>query len=89
MWRSDDFRDGISRRLHRQVGWLVALEVDIVGRAPELIDEIRTLGDQTARGGEVIVEPPRAPVVHAARGLRLGGRVKLEENMDILNVDQA
>jgi hypothetical protein len=45
----------VSRRLRRQVGWLVALGdgAVLVGRAPGLADEIRTLGDQTARGGEV------------------------------------
>ena len=42
-------------RLHRQVGRLLALEdaVDVAGRAPELVENIRPIGDQAA-GGDVI-----------------------------------
>ena len=45
------------RRLHRQVGRLLALEytVDVPGRAPILVDEIRSIGDQTAFSGETTV----------------------------------
>src|SRR5262249_31097008 len=37
-------------RLHRQIGWLLALQdaVDVTRRAPILIDEIRPVGDQAA-----------------------------------------
>ena len=37
----------LGRRLHRQVGGLLALEdaVDIAGRAPVLVDEIRPIAD--------------------------------------------
>ena len=45
----------LGRRLHRQVGRLLALEdaVDIAGRAPVLVDQVRPVGDQAAGGGEV------------------------------------
>ena len=44
----------LGRRLHRQVGRLLALEdaVDVAGRAPVLVDEIRPVGDQAAGGDE-------------------------------------
>ena len=40
----------LGRRLHRQVGRLLALEdaIDVAGRAPELIEKIRPIGDQAA-----------------------------------------
>ncbi len=39
-------------RLHRQIGWLLALEdaIDVAGRAPVLIDQISPIGDQAAAG---------------------------------------
>ena len=42
----------LGRRLHRQIGRLLALEdaIDIAGRAPVLIDEVRPVGDQAAGG---------------------------------------
>ena len=44
----------LGRRLHRQVGRLLALEdaVDVAGGAPVLVDVIRPIGDQAARGDE-------------------------------------
>ena len=41
----------LGRRLHRQVGRLLALEnaIDIAGRASVLVDRIRPIGDQAAR----------------------------------------
>ena len=44
----------LGRRLHRQVGRLLALEdaVDVAGRAPVLVDLIRPIGDQAAAGDE-------------------------------------
>ena len=44
----------LGRRLHRQVGRLLALEdaVDVAGRAPVLVDRIRPVGDQAAAGDE-------------------------------------
>ena len=44
----------LGRRLHRQVGRLLALEdaIDVAGRAPELVDPIRPVGDQAAVGDE-------------------------------------
>ena len=46
------------RRLHRQVGGLLALEdaIDVAGRAPVLVDEIRPVGDQAAGGDEDALE---------------------------------
>ena len=40
----------LGRRLHRQVGRLLALEdtIDIAGCLPVLVDPIRAVGDQTA-----------------------------------------
>src|SRR5262245_37055256 len=39
-------------RLHWQVGWLIALEdaIDVARRAPELVQEIRSIRDQTTAG---------------------------------------
>ena len=44
----------LGRRLHRQIGRLLALEdaVDVAGRAPVLVDVIRPIGDQAAGGDE-------------------------------------
>ena len=44
----------LGRRLHRQVGRLLALEdaIDIAGRAPVLVDQIRPVGDQATGGDE-------------------------------------
>ena len=40
----------LGRRLHRQVSRLLALEdaIDVIGRAPVLIGQIRPVGDQAA-----------------------------------------
>ena len=45
----------LGRRLHRQVGRLLALEdaIDVAGRASVLVDEIGPIGDQAAGGDEV------------------------------------
>ena len=47
----------LGRRLHRQVGGLLALEdaIDVAGRAPVLVDEIRPIGHQAAGGDEQAV----------------------------------
>ena len=53
----------LGRRLHRQVGRLLALEdaIDVAGRAPVLVDQIRPVGDQAAGGDERRVRSrPRA-----------------------------
>src|SRR5262245_47372975 len=41
-------------RLHRHVGWLLALEdtIDIAGRLPERVGDIRTIGDQATGSDE-------------------------------------
>ena len=51
----------LGRRLHRQVGRLLALEdaIDVAGRAPVLVDEIRPVGDQAAGGDEGTIEVDR------------------------------
>ena len=45
----------LGRRLHRQVGRLLAFEdaVDVARRSPKLIGRIRPVGDQAAAGDEV------------------------------------
>ena len=55
----------LGRRLHRQVGRLLALEdaVDVAGRAPVLVDEIRPIGDQAAAGDEEALEVDRGQFV--------------------------
>ena len=47
-----DHQLALGRHLHRKVGRLLALEdaIDIVGRAPEVVDLIRPIGDQAAAG---------------------------------------
>ena len=47
----------LGRRLHRQVGRLLAFEdaVDVAGRSPELVDPIGPIGDQAASGDEASV----------------------------------
>ena len=53
----------LGRRLHRQVGRLLALEdaVDVAGGAPVLVDEIGPIGDQAAGGDEeALGSRPRA-----------------------------
>ena len=44
----------LGRRLHRQVGRLLTLEdaIDVAGRAPVLVDEIGSIGDQAAGSDE-------------------------------------
>ena len=51
--------------LHRQVGRLLALEdaVDVAGRAPVLVDDIRPVGDQAAAGDEGAVGVDRGQLV--------------------------
>src|SRR5262249_52444081 len=46
---NDEFVPG--RRLHREIGWFLALEdaIDVAGGAPELIKEIGSITDQTAQ----------------------------------------
>ena len=45
----------LGRRLHRQVGRLLALEdaIDVAGRAPVLVDQVGPIGDQAAGCDEV------------------------------------
>ena len=55
----------LGRRLHRQVGRLLALEdaIDVAGRAPVLVDQIRPVGDQAAAGDEEAVGVDRGQLV--------------------------
>jgi len=48
--------------LHWKVGWLLALEntINVAGRAPVLVGEIRPIGDQAASGNEVACVVRRA-----------------------------
>src|SRR5262245_36313529 len=51
----------LGRCLHRKIGGLLALEnaIDVAGCAPELVGEIRPIGDQTAVSNEESVEVDR------------------------------
>ena len=55
----------LGRRLHRQVGRLLALEdaIDVAGGAPVLVDRIRPIGDQAAGGDEEAFEVDRGQLV--------------------------
>ena len=55
----------LGRRLHRKVGWFLALEdaVDVAGRAAVLFVQIRAIGDQAAEGDEVTFEVDRGHLV--------------------------
>jgi hypothetical protein len=52
-------------RLHRQVGWLLALEnaIDIAGGTPVLVGVISPIRDQAAGGDEVSVRIDRGQLV--------------------------
>ena len=55
----------LGRRLHRQVGGLLALEdaIDVSRRAPVLVDEIEPIGDQSAGCDKVPVGVDRGQLV--------------------------
>src|SRR5262249_53182383 len=57
-----DYQLVLGRCLHRQVGWPLAPEdaIDVAGCTPELIDEIRSIGNEAASGGEEARSRPRA-----------------------------
>src|SRR5262249_39216646 len=52
-----DHQVEFSRRLHRKVSRLLALEdaIDVTGRLPELVNEIGAVGEEAAGGGEEAV----------------------------------
>ena len=54
----------LDRRLHRQVGGLLAFEdaIDVAGRAPKLVDQVRPIGDQAA-GGDVVAGVDRGQMM--------------------------
>src|SRR5262245_1933706 len=60
----------LGRRLHRQVGWLLALEdaVDVAGCLAELIDEIRPIRHQTAGSDKEAVPIGRRQLVPRRKG---------------------
>src|SRR5262245_49450108 len=53
-----DHRFVPSRHLHWLVGWLLALEdaINVAGSVPELVDDIRPIGDHPASGNNVAFE---------------------------------
>src|SRR5215472_1993871 len=55
----------LGRRLYRKVGGFFTFEdaIDVASRTPELIDEIRSIRDQAAGGGEVAFEVDRGQFV--------------------------
>src|SRR5262245_48024600 len=57
-------------RLHRHIGWLLALEnaVDVACRTPEHVDPIRSVGEQPASGDKTAIEVDRGQLV--SRGQR-------------------
>src|SRR5262245_46753727 len=59
--REVDYKLILGRRLHRQVGRLLALEdaIDIAGCASELFDQIRPIRDEAAVGHRVALEIDR------------------------------
>ena len=61
----------LGRRLHRQVGRLLALEdaVDVAGRPPVLVDQIRPIGDQAAAGDEEADGVDRGQLCRAASAM--------------------
>src|SRR5262249_47523137 len=67
----------LGRRLHRQIGRLLALQdaVDVAGGAPELIDVIRPIGDQAAGVDEDTIVVDRGQLV-AGRQLYDQGAMK-------------
>ena len=44
----------LSRRLHREVGWLLAFKdtIDVAGCATHLVESVEPVGDQAPRGDE-------------------------------------
>ena len=61
----------LRRRLHRQVGGLLALEdaIDVAGRAPVLVNQISCIGDQAAVGDEAAFAVDRGSLCRAASAM--------------------
>ena len=51
------------RRLYRKLGWILALEdaIDVIRRAPELINSVRPVGDQATAGDEDTIRDREFP----------------------------
>ena len=66
----------LGRRLHRQVGRFLALEdaIDVAGRAPELVDLVRPIGDQAAGGDEEAFAVDRRQLVPGRQALTIRSR---------------
>ena len=78
----------LGRRLHRQIGGLLALEdaVDVAGRVSVLIDIIGSIGDQATGGDEVaFVVDRRQPVL----GRKLDDQIAMTRRQRARRYDQA
>ena len=58
------------RRLHRQVSWFLALEnaIDVISRAPVLVDRTGPIGDQAATTDELAIGVDRGQSVLRRKG---------------------
>src|SRR6516162_7056180 len=70
--REVDHQFVFDRRLHRQVGWLLALEdtVDVAGGTAILVTQIAPVGDQAAGADEVAEGVDRRKLVPGASAAR-------------------
>ena len=78
----------LGRRLHRQVGRLLALEdaVDVAGRAPVLVDLISPIGDQAAGRDEGAIVVDRGQPVP---GRQRDDQIAMNERRPARRHDQA
>ena len=84
-----DHRFVLSRRLHRQVGWLFAFKdaVDVAGCEPILVDHIGPIGDQAAAGNEKAVRIDRGQAVASRKRDDQFARPKVLKKIAIVSVD--
>jgi len=70
--REVDHQFVFDRRLHRQVGWLLALEnaIDVAGGTAILVTQIAPVGDQAAGADEVAEGVDRRKLVPGASAAR-------------------
>ena len=78
----------LDRRLHRQVGRLLALEdaIHVACRVPKLVDESRPIGDQAAANDEVACEVNRGQFVS---GRQRDNQIAMNRRQSASRYDQA
>jgi Tripartite tricarboxylate transporter family receptor len=78
----------LDRRLHRQVGRLLALEdaIHVACRVPKLVDESRPIGDQAAANDEVACEVNRGQFVS---GRQRDDQIAMNRRQSASRYDQA